>query len=162
MEKAQLVVDRDVQMEFLRRAAERDKSSTDLLQELLKLDPKPRTTTVATVLDPIAQLIESPRYRAIRSATDRYLAVLGAAYKNDPEAFESVLQISGRNRVYFARTRDEIAKAGRSTHPRQIPGSTYWALTNADTSQKRDILRRVLVQLGFTSSTATSAAASIA
>jgi negative regulator of replication initiation len=34
-------------------------------------------------------------------------------------------------------------------HPKRIPGSPFWALTNTDTPQKRDILSTALKTLGY-------------
>lgn len=38
---------------------------------------------------------------------------------------------------------------GKSTHPRQIPNSPYWVMTNADTDQKKEMLSRALTVLGY-------------
>ena len=84
-----------------------------------------------------------------RNATDKFLGILGFAYKEDPARFEKVIEIWGRSRKYFGRSREEIEKSGTSTHPRPIPGSEYWVMTNADTRQKCDMLKRALKVLGY-------------
>jgi negative modulator of initiation of replication len=51
--------------------------------------------------------------------------------------------------VYFAQSREEIVRAGKSLHPRAIPGTDYWAMTNADTAQKQDIAGEAMKVLGY-------------
>jgi negative regulator of replication initiation len=84
-----------------------------------------------------------------RNRTERYLAILGFAYKDKQEKFPKVLEVSGRSRKYFAASREEIASSGTSTHPHPIPGSRYWAMTNADTIQKREMLSKALQVLEY-------------
>lgn len=110
---------------------------------------------------PVWDYVASEEFRRLRNSTDKFLGVLAVAHKADPRAFAKILDVSGRNRRYFARTEAEIAKSGKSTHPRQIPGTAFWAMTNADTAQKMDILRQALVHLGHSSTVASSVAASI-
>ncbi len=98
---------------------------------------------------PFAQFVADLRSKYHRSATDKFLAILRFAYEQDPPGFERVLQVGGRKRKYFARSRQEIERSGTSTHPRQIPGSDYWVMTNADTRQKGDMLREALKLLGY-------------
>jgi negative modulator of initiation of replication len=94
--------------------------------------------------------------------TKRYLALLGFLYRQDPKGFDSVLELSGRHRKYFGRSRGEIASSGKSLHPRQIPDAPFWVMTNADTAQKQELIQRVLTVLGFERSTAGRAARAIA
>lgn len=116
-----------------------------------KPSPAPTAADVAPAAapTPLAQFIGGLRGRYRRTATARFLAILGFIHEQDPKAFEKVLQIGGRTRKYFGRSRQDIAGAGTSTHPRQIPGCDYWVMTNADTNQKRDMLRQVLKLLGY-------------
>ena len=72
----------------------------------------------------------------LKRPTDQFLKILGFVYNQDPAKFEKVLAVKGRRRRYFGHSREEIEKSGKSTHPRSIPGSGYWAMTNADTLQK--------------------------
>lgn len=98
---------------------------------------------------PLQEFLASPTFRLKRNTTERFLALLSFAHQQSPSAFDRVLQISGRRRMYFARSYSEIDDSGTSTHPKQIPDTDFWAMTNADTFQKRDILRKALRVLGF-------------
>jgi negative modulator of initiation of replication len=86
-----------------------------------------------------------------RNTTERYLAILGFAYREKQDKFAKVLNVSGRRRKYFAASHEEIDKSGTSTHPHAVPGSDkkYWAMTNADTTQKRDMLSKALQVLEY-------------
>ena len=86
-----------------------------------------------------------------RNTTERYLAILGFAFKEKQTEFAKVLEVSGRRRKYFAGSRKEIEASGTSTHPHPIPGSHYWAMTNADTIQKREMLSKALHVLEYSS-----------
>src|SRR5262249_43828919 len=98
----------------------------------------------------LSEFLQSTRLLGSRTATKRYLQILGFAYKHQQESFDRILSFSaGRSRIYFARSKEEIERSGRSTHPRRIPGSPFWALTNTDTPQKRDLLSTALKTLGY-------------
>ncbi len=98
---------------------------------------------------PLQEFLASPRFRLKRNATERFLALLSFAHQQSPSVFDRVLQISGRRRMYFARSQSDIKGSGKSTHPRQIPDTDFWAMTNSDNPQKADILRKALRVLGF-------------
>jgi negative modulator of initiation of replication len=82
------------------------------------------------------------------NATDKYLRILGFVAEEAGEKFDGVLKVSGRSRKYIG-SREEIESSGKSTHPRPIPNSKYWAMTNSETNQKRKILGKILRALGY-------------
>ncbi|MBI3210142.1 MAG: hypothetical protein HYZ37_14750 [Candidatus Solibacter usitatus] len=92
--------------------------------------------------------IEGPSLR-IMNSTDKYLLILGFVHKEKQGEFEKVLGVTGRRRRYFGCSSEEIDGSGTSTHPRLIPNSGYWAMTNADTNQKCEMLRKVLEVFGY-------------
>lgn len=106
------------------------------------------STTHVASNSPLASLLNNPSFRYL-NATDKYLFILGFAHKQDPTGFQRVLQLGGRRRKYFGRSQQEIEQSGKSTHPREISGTGYWAMTNADTQQKAEILRKALGVLGY-------------
>ncbi len=89
------------------------------------------------------------------------LRLLRAAHEQKKGEFAKVLGVQGRNRAYFARSEQEILSSGRSTQPKQIPGSGYWVMTNSPTPQKREMVREVLQLLGFSSEACNAGAAAI-
>jgi negative modulator of initiation of replication len=103
------------------------------------------------------RFVQSDSVRFLNTATDRYLAVLSFAHQERPDSFDRILELGGRTRKYFGRSYAEIDGAGSSTHPQQIPHTPFWAMTNADTQQKQQILRRALLRLGYGPGTAEAA-----
>ncbi len=82
------------------------------------------------------------------SAVKRFLLLLGILHQFHGNAFAKVLQLKGRNRVYFATDKDTLLKTGSSTNPKQIPESVYWVITNNNTSKKLTMLTQVMSLLG--------------
>jgi negative modulator of initiation of replication len=151
-----LEIESDV-YEFLRMRADFGESPSAVLRRLHRLpNPPPHvgsagsglTSEPREVESPLAAFVRDERFR-LKSATDKYLGILGFAFTRNPILATKVLGIGGRRRSYFAKSREEIARSGKSTHPRPIPGTEYWAMTNADTRQKCQILRKALKVLGF-------------
>ena len=96
----------------------------------------------------LSAFLSGPKMR-FGNATDKFLALFGEVHRQKPEEFEMVLSIRGRDRVYFARSEEEITRSGRSTQPLQIPGTPYWAMTNSPTPQKKRMLSKALEPLGY-------------
>jgi negative modulator of initiation of replication len=110
-----------------------------------KPEPEPASA------DPKKALIDflaSPKI-ADANATTRYLEILAYLERERPRDFEDVLDLGGRTRRYFARSKKGIEDSGKSTNPREIPGSRYWAMTGVDTFQKRDILRQAMEKMKY-------------
>lgn len=83
------------------------------------------------------------------TVTDRFLAALEFLSRKDPGEFQQLIGLRGKSRVYFARTRAQVEKAGRTTWPRRIEGSGYWVVTNLRTKQKLTLLTKVLRLMGY-------------
>lgn len=80
---------------------------------------------------------------------DQFLFVLAQLHKLNPQAFDAVEQIRGKNRTYFATSKDALLKNGSSTNPKAIPDSPYWVVTNNNTAKKIAMLEQVLQKLGY-------------
>jgi negative modulator of initiation of replication len=66
--------------------------------------------------------------------------------------FGKVLDIKGSNRAYFSADKQTLLDTGKSTNPKQIPGSDFWVVTNNNTQRKADLLCKVATILGFAES----------
>ena len=75
--------------------------------------------------------------------------VLSAAHKLNADSFERVESIKGKNRTYFATSKEALLENGSSTNPKAIPDSSYWVVTNNNTAKKVSMLEQVLRQLGY-------------
>ncbi len=85
---------------------------------------------------------------------DQFLFVLAQLHKLNPQAFNAVEQIKGKNRTYFATSKEALLSNGSSTNPKAIPDSPYWVVTNNNTAKKIAMLEQVLQKLGYDASVA--------
>lgn len=83
-----------------------------------------------------------------KGAVGRFLFSLETIYKAMPQQFDQVLQIQGRDRLYFATSKASLLKASKSANPKEIGQSGFWVTTNNNTAKKRTILSEVLTQFG--------------
>lgn len=141
-------VEDDVYEHILRKSKFIGEGATSILRRELGMekagaDASPQDAALSAYL-------QTPAFLLTTTATDRYLAVLGHAHSQDKEKFGVLFTLPGGNkRVYFAKSQKEILDSGTSTHPRQIPGTKFWALTNMDTKQKKERLSVALRALGY-------------
>jgi negative modulator of initiation of replication len=84
-----------------------------------------------------------------RGAVGRFLLILAALYRVHLDEFSQVLDIRGRDRLYFAASENELAASGSSTKPFQIPDSPYWVITNSNTTRKKMMLTKAAHALGY-------------
>ncbi|MBD3584956.1 replication initiation negative regulator SeqA [Salinimonas sp. HHU 13199] len=84
---------------------------------------------------------------------DLFLFILAQLHELQPQNFAQVEQIKGKNRIYFATSKDALLKTGSSTNPKQIPDSPYWVVTNNNTAKKIAMLEQVLQVLGYDAAT---------
>lgn len=84
-----------------------------------------------------------------KSKVDIFLLLLGEMNKQRTADFNRVLDIKGSNRAYFGADKQTLLDTGKSTNPKQIPGSDYWVVTNNNTQRKSDLLCKVATVLGY-------------
>ena len=155
-------IDEDVYVHVARNTKQIGESASAILRRLLGLD-KPGQDPIedASRTHELADAITSPKFAVQSAAVDKFLFFLGLAYLQKKSEFEKVLVIQGRDRRYFAKTREEIEKSGHSTQPRSVPGSPYWVMTNSPTNQKQRVLRHALQLLGYSQAAVDAAVATI-
>ena len=84
-----------------------------------------------------------------RGAVGRFLLILAALHRGHSALFSGITDISGRERLYFAHSEEELTASGSSTKPRQIPDSPFWVITNSNTTRKKMMLTKVAIALGY-------------
>ncbi|WP_286232859.1 replication initiation negative regulator SeqA [Thalassotalea sediminis] len=84
-----------------------------------------------------------------RGVVGRFLLLLSALHRMHGEAFSIVLNIRGRDRLYFADSEKALSESGSSTKPRQIPDSRFWVITNSNTTRKKMMITEVAKALGY-------------
>ncbi|WP_414830528.1 replication initiation negative regulator SeqA [Alteromonas sp. H39] len=123
-------------------------------------EPAPATVSVpVTPVSPenasdILEHVTTDALAAYSKRVDQFLFVLAELHKLNPQAFDAVEQIKGKNRTYFATSKEALLKNGSSTNPKSIPDSPYWVVTNNNTAKKIAMLEQVLQKLGYDASVA--------
>ena len=84
-----------------------------------------------------------------KSVVGRFLHILSMLYRCHGNDFRKVLDIKGRDRIYFATSEEALLQAGNSTNPKQIPQSPYWVITNTNTTKKKSMLTQVAKELRY-------------
>lgn len=140
-------------------------SASSILRRLLGLAPVGEAaTTVAASEAAVATAASSTRtvFDVVsqadlanqKGAVGRFLFILAMLHRCHREAFVKVLEIRGRNRLYFATSEAQLLAVGNSTNPKQIPDTEFWVVTNNNTTKKKSILTEVALELGYTATEA--------
>jgi negative modulator of initiation of replication len=86
---------------------------------------------------------------AEQSVVGRFLFILSALSRAHRGDFAQVLEIKGRNRLYFGQSEAGLLEAGSSTNPKPIPNTEFWVITNSNTTRKKMMLTEVATKLGY-------------
>ena len=84
-----------------------------------------------------------------KGVVGRFLFILSAFYRTHKKEFSAVLDIKGRDRVYFATSKEDLVNSGSSMNPKNITDSEYWVMTNSNTTRKKMMLHEVALCLGY-------------
>ncbi|UJF20737.1 replication initiation negative regulator SeqA [Shewanella sp. OMA3-2] len=117
-----------------------------------------------TTLSPTAQTID---FNAVvnehliaqqKGAVGRFMFLLDVLAVQAGKDFDRVLQVQGKGRLYFAKSKQALLDASQSANPKEIGNSGYWVTTNNNTAKKQTILSEVLIHLGCNDVTASTIA----
>lgn len=97
----------------------------------------------------VFDILSKQDLQAEMSVVGRFLIILSALARAHRTEFVAVLEIKGRNRVYFGRSEADLLEAGSSTNPKQIPNSEFWVITNSNTTRKKMMLTEAALKLGY-------------
>ncbi len=98
---------------------------------------------------PLGEFLKSAQFQSQRTSVGKFLSVLAFLHRENPEKFAVVESIQGRSRKYFAKSESELESSGTSVHPKRIPDSNYWVVTNNSSQSKRELLTDVFTLLGY-------------
>ncbi|MCQ8876801.1 replication initiation negative regulator SeqA [Pseudoalteromonas shioyasakiensis] len=84
-----------------------------------------------------------------KGVVGRFLFILSALHRTHKEDFSAVLDVQGRDRVYFATSKEALVNSGSSMNPKNITDSEYWVMTNSNTTRKKMMLHEVALGLGY-------------
>ncbi len=131
-------------------------SASDILRRLLLGDSAPGVTVqaepaVAGIISGsnIFDLLNRQDLQAESSVVGRFLFILSALARAHKPQFAKVLDIKGRNRLYFGHSAEALSEAGSSTNPKQIPNTDFWVITNSNTTRKKMMLTETALKLGY-------------
>ncbi len=107
------------------------------------------TTNQDTKQGNVFDLLSKQDLQGESSVVGRFLLILSALARAHKHNFAAVLDIKGRNRVYFGRAEHDLLEAGSSTNPKPIPNSEFWVITNSNTTRKKMMLTEAALKLGY-------------
>lgn len=122
-----------------------DAPATPASSEAVSPSVKPASVSPKRVFD----VLDRADFAGQRSVVARFLHILAMLYRCHADEFDKVLQVRGRDRIYFALSEAELVEAGNSTNPKQIPDSAFWVITNNNTTRKKSMLTQVALELGY-------------
>jgi len=134
-----------VESETLQVEEERENEDV-VVEEAVVIEEKVEPPSIDNVLN----YINKEELAMQRGAVGRFLLILAALYRVHSENFSVVSEIRGRDRLYFAKSKDELSASGSSTKPLQIPDSPFWVMTNSNTTRKKMMLTKASLTLGYT------------
>ncbi|SDJ10267.1 MULTISPECIES: replication initiation negative regulator SeqA [Ferrimonas] len=134
-----------------------EQRSSVVVEEAPQLEVRSRVAEAGQ----FSELLDDALLTQQKGAVGRFLYLLDALYRQQPEAFSGVLEIRGRDRLYFATSKEELLSASKTANPKQIGDSTYWVTSNNNTAKKRTLLKSVAVKLGCPDEVAQDVAARI-
>ncbi len=100
-------------------------------------------------LQDIDELVSENILAQQKGAVGKFLFALDAMQQQAGDGFAQVLEIQGRDRLYFATSKEALLEKSRSANPKEIGASGYWVTTNNNTAKKRTILNEVFLKFGF-------------
>ncbi len=131
-------------------------SASDILRRLLDQQSQAAESPAPTVVaetsnteQKVFDILSKQDLQAEMSVVGRFLIILSALARAHKQQFAQVLEIKGRNRVYFGRQEADLLEAGSSTNPKQIPNSDFWVITNSNTTRKKMMLTEAALKLGY-------------
>lgn len=97
----------------------------------------------------IFDLVTPQDLQTEQNIVGRFLYLLSVLARVHKKEFAKVLEIKGRNRLYFGTSAEALNEAGSSTNPKQIPNTNFWVITNSNTTRKKMMLTETAIKLGY-------------
>jgi negative modulator of initiation of replication len=118
----------------------------------LESEPTPATaTSLQQKSANVFNVLNKEELAMQKGVVGRFLFILSAFYRTHKTDFRAVLDIKGRDRVYFATSKEDLVNSGSSMNPKNITDSEYWVMTNSNTTRKKMMLHEVALCLGYSS-----------
>ena len=126
-------------------------SSVSVEPELQQADTEtPKTVTPVKQKNAnVFNVLNKEELAMQKGVVGRFLFILSAFYRTHKSDFSAVLDIKGRDRIYFATSKEDLVNSGSSMNPKNITDSEYWVMTNSNTTRKKMMLHEVALCLGY-------------
>ncbi|MBH0016973.1 MULTISPECIES: replication initiation negative regulator SeqA [Pseudoalteromonas] len=125
------------------------KSSEPSAAETSKKQTPVAHVSVKQKSDNVFNVLNKEELAMQKGVVGRFLFILSAFYRTHKTDFSAVLDIKGRDRVYFATSKEALVNSGSSMNPKNITDSEYWVMTNSNTTRKKMMLHEVALCLGY-------------
>lgn len=149
-------IDDDVYRYIAAQTEHIGESASDILRRLLNVpvsgqvaSHEPAAVALSQPSGDIFSYLESLKPEAQKSRVERFLMILAALHRFHANEFAKLLELKGRNRVYFSTDKQALLATGSSTNPKQVPDTEYWVITNNNTNKKASMLQEVALTLGY-------------
>lgn len=107
--------------------------------------PFPQETTIAGELQ---KFLPSTAFQHL-NGLERYFRILEFLYNQKPKEFRNLVGLKFGKRIQIAADEETIQQSGRSTFPKPIPGTPFWAVTNLSNRSKRDVIFSAMRMLNY-------------
>jgi negative modulator of initiation of replication len=111
---------------------------------------QPTTKTATQSHENVFNILNKEELAMQKGVVGRFLFILCALHRTHKKSFHKVLDIKGRDRIYFAKSKEALLESGSSMNPKNILDSEYWVMTNSNTTRKKMMLHEVALCLGYT------------
>ncbi|KZN59759.1 replication initiation negative regulator SeqA [Pseudoalteromonas luteoviolacea] len=144
--------------QILRRLLELEPSQVDsvtAVTEEEKVEPIQLIQAVEEKPEPVKEtanvfnILNKEELAMQKGVVGRFLFILAAFHRTHKAQFNKVLEIKGRDRIYFAKSKEALLESGSSMNPKNITDSEYWVMTNSNTTRKKMMLHEVALNLGY-------------
>ncbi|MDO6635985.1 replication initiation negative regulator SeqA [Pseudoalteromonas carrageenovora] len=123
--------------------------SAEQVAEPTKVNAPDAVTPVKQKSANVFNILNKEELAMQKGVVGRFLFILSAFYRTHKTDFSAVLEIKGRDRVYFATSKEDLVNSGSSMNPKNITDSEYWVMTNSNTTRKKMMLHEVALCLGY-------------
>ncbi|MEL0632739.1 replication initiation negative regulator SeqA [Pseudoalteromonas carrageenovora] len=124
-------------------------STSEQVDEPTKVKTPDAVTPVKQKSANVFNILNKEELAMQKGVVGRFLFILSAFYRTHKTDFSAVLEIKGRDRVYFATSKEDLINSGSSMNPKNITDSEYWVMTNSNTTRKKMMLHEVALCLGY-------------
>ncbi|CAH9060661.1 Negative modulator of initiation of replication [Pseudoalteromonas holothuriae] len=121
----------------------------DVAQDMDQSEASKQADTPVELHENVFNILNKEELAMQKGVVGRFLFILCALHRTHKKNFNKVLDIKGRDRIYFAKSKEALLESGSSMNPKNILDSEYWVMTNSNTTRKKMMLHEVALSLGY-------------